>query len=101
MKLSTLTLFCLVPFAPYAQSWCPLGAVWTFAYDDYLAGRFGYCLVQPAEDTVLAGLPAKRLEMSIHAYSFPDETYLDYVLGSHWTTATDDMVQIWDASTET
>ncbi len=98
MRLLLLPLVLFTSLAS-AQSWCPPGATWTFGYNDVLGGVIGHARVDYTADTLLAGLPAQRLEVRVNAYSYPTQSYwTEYYFDTHFTSGTNDVVQIWNAS---
>ncbi|MBX2980598.1 MAG: T9SS type A sorting domain-containing protein [Flavobacteriales bacterium] len=93
---TTLLALALLPLLAFAQSWCPPGATWTFGYTDILGGVVGHARVDYTADTVLAGLPAQRLEVNVNAYSYPTQSYwTEQPAGVWFTTGTDAIVQLW------
>lgn len=95
--LSLLVLISLQKAA--AQNWCIPGATWTFEYEDVLGGVIGHARVDHTQDTVLNGAPSQRLDVFVNAYSYQSQSYwTEQHVGIQWTTGTDDIVQLWNAS---
>jgi len=93
----TFLILVLLPQLAVAQSWCPPGAEWTFGYNDIVGGVIGHARVDHTADTLLAGLPAQRLEVHVNAYSYPSQSYLtEQAAGVWFTTGNGDIVQLWD-----